>query len=51
MKEFDDRTKIARPRVEATVLPSSGDGLQPDLFAAAPQATGRQLGGGKISVV
>jgi hypothetical protein len=47
--QFDDRAKIQRRGVEATVLPSSGDGLQPDLFAATPQATGRQLVGGNLS--
>jgi hypothetical protein len=49
MKEFDDRTKIDRPRVEATVLPSSGDGLQPDLFASEITTTGYQLARRKVS--
>jgi hypothetical protein len=49
MKEFDDRTKIDRPRVEATVLPFSRDGLQPDLFASEITTTGYQLARRKVS--
>lgn len=43
MVDFDDRVKIHREGMEESVLPPSGDGLQPDLFTPEIQTSGLQL--------